>query len=524
MAKTYNDALEWAAKWIEDTLKAGPERDQRTIEFGTNMAMTLRAARVHPVDEGRVEEIERWVDRHTMRNSNAYADLSRAFSEIRYLLSLLRLSSSERRCGHDMAKLYGELASRVYAAGRKGNGDVEYAVRMSDVDEAFRITATAITPTESSERRCGGCGHGDSTWNPVTALCEFDADPENESVLLCGCKCVFPATGAVHDLVARIQARADEVENAGNDSGNKKDAEFIKGGVSALRVLADDIEDGLFPVATTGADEQRCIHCDPSSVPSGPDDWCKCRCHNKELYDPVPVAEGGSRRCLHCGRRMKSDFDPDVGMWYECENCNYRNLVSANQPLAPAIQGALNEDFGELYDAAPVVEPVREAVRLTPWVSADDRAWERYANVTCVECPDCCFRFDAAHQDGDTLSYSCPICDATLPPTEASAEAGEAEREVVQANRLWRIWLWNELQIDLRLSDDAARNEAVKQLAEARVNTISECVEKLNALSTLPFDAVPYIRRDDAIAVLESLAQEGRKDGPTAAQPLGPTT
>jgi hypothetical protein len=88
-----------------------------------------------------------------------------------------------------------------------------------------------------------------------------------------------------------------------------------------------------------------------------------------------------------------------------------------------------------------------------------------------------------------------------------AAEAGEVEREVIQANRLWRIWLWNELQIDVRLSDDAARNEAVKQLADARANTISECIEKLNALSTLPFDAVPYIRRDDAVAALESLAE-----------------
>lgn len=57
-------------------------------------------ARVHQIDDARVEEIEQWVDRHTMRNSNAYADLSRAFSEIRYLLSLLpQLSSSEPEAG-----------------------------------------------------------------------------------------------------------------------------------------------------------------------------------------------------------------------------------------------------------------------------------------------------------------------------------------------------------------------------------------------------------------------------------------
>jgi hypothetical protein len=50
MTQTYNDALEWAAKWIEDTLRAGPETHVRTIEFGTNMAMTLRAAKLSGAD------------------------------------------------------------------------------------------------------------------------------------------------------------------------------------------------------------------------------------------------------------------------------------------------------------------------------------------------------------------------------------------------------------------------------------------------------------------------------------------
>lgn len=31
------------------------------------------------------------------------------------------------------------------------------------------------------------------------------------------------------------------------------------------------------------SDPQRCIHCDPSFVPSGPDDWCYCICHRKDL-------------------------------------------------------------------------------------------------------------------------------------------------------------------------------------------------------------------------------------------------
>ena len=50
MTKTYNDALEWAAQWIEDTLRNGPETNERAVEFGTNMAMTLRAAKLSDAD------------------------------------------------------------------------------------------------------------------------------------------------------------------------------------------------------------------------------------------------------------------------------------------------------------------------------------------------------------------------------------------------------------------------------------------------------------------------------------------
>lgn len=37
-----SDTLEWAAQWIQDSLKG--ETNERVIQFGNNMAMTLRAA------------------------------------------------------------------------------------------------------------------------------------------------------------------------------------------------------------------------------------------------------------------------------------------------------------------------------------------------------------------------------------------------------------------------------------------------------------------------------------------------
>ena len=40
--------LEYAAKWIENSLIG--ETNERVIEFGQNMAMSIRASKVHPSD------------------------------------------------------------------------------------------------------------------------------------------------------------------------------------------------------------------------------------------------------------------------------------------------------------------------------------------------------------------------------------------------------------------------------------------------------------------------------------------
>jgi len=43
-----NETLEYAAKWIENSLVG--ETNERVIEFGKNMAISIRAAKVHPSD------------------------------------------------------------------------------------------------------------------------------------------------------------------------------------------------------------------------------------------------------------------------------------------------------------------------------------------------------------------------------------------------------------------------------------------------------------------------------------------
>lgn len=87
-----NDTLEWCAKWIEDSLRA--ETNERTIEFGKNMAMTMRAVKTNDnhvpsaapvVDNERVEEIRRWRERFTSYHSDHTVALNRAFGYIDYL-------------------------------------------------------------------------------------------------------------------------------------------------------------------------------------------------------------------------------------------------------------------------------------------------------------------------------------------------------------------------------------------------------------------------------------------------------
>ena len=105
---------------------------------------------------------------------------------------------------------------------------------------------------------------------------------------------------------------------------------------------------------------------------------------------PANVAEvKAPPRCPRCGRRLRSEFDEDVGFWRECDNCDYREqvpsaptaapatsietLAADNHPLDPSISKALNEDFGKLYEPIPTSEAAIEAAR-GYWPTIIDRA------------------------------------------------------------------------------------------------------------------------------------------------------
>jgi hypothetical protein len=79
-------------------------------------------------------------------------------------------------------------ANAIYNAGA-GQG-----MARSAIEEILirHLNAQAITaPAESSERRCGECGH--INFNAVIGECDEPSDSDDK--MFCGCKCVFPATG-----------------------------------------------------------------------------------------------------------------------------------------------------------------------------------------------------------------------------------------------------------------------------------------------------------------------------------------
>jgi hypothetical protein len=162
----------------DDTYYPEVERLKIAIAKVVNEPDAIPYARVQPVDEGRVGEIrERWANvpmmgvgiwedgdslyeeqephrivgyLHKQIDRDVAIALSKSKADIDYLLSLLpQLSSSEPQpatcpqCGYDPAKWVTIGTIHV---------DIE--------TETETFTRTAI-PTESSERRCGECGHAD---------------------------------------------------------------------------------------------------------------------------------------------------------------------------------------------------------------------------------------------------------------------------------------------------------------------------------------------------------------------------
>jgi hypothetical protein len=81
------------------------------------------------------------------------------------------------------------------AVGRWANAhpDINKRLRFDMVDELVDSILSALPQLSSSERRCGDCGHADAI-DPHGRCMSVYYDAGG-SLVYCGHKCVFPATG-----------------------------------------------------------------------------------------------------------------------------------------------------------------------------------------------------------------------------------------------------------------------------------------------------------------------------------------
>lgn len=228
----------------------------------------------------------------------------------------------------------------------------------------------------SSERRCGEC-------DKLARVVEhyFETDPAEQVAEWC--KASATLRQQAQTIIATTGAGKDEQRD-------KRFTEVLASVISnSVPTSTETGNNSHYVVPKTQFDTLRSLHREIAKGLWG-------------TVSPVPVAEG---------EPQKSDGWVTFGR----VKVDIENETETFERIHPPA-----------HTAAPVVESPQDTVKLTPWISADDRVWERYANITCVECPDCCFRFDAIHQDGDTLGYSCPNCKdrpaSTVTSTEAASE------------------------------------------------------------------------------------------------------
>jgi hypothetical protein len=96
-----------------------------------------------------------------------------------------------------------------------------------------------------------------------------------ESIVNCSCAPASPA--APGDEANTSQSVLTEIETALLSIGNGVSPQVAVGQVFAI-INSERTKLNAAPAALRG-EARKCIHCDPSFVPTGPDDWCNCQCH-----------------------------------------------------------------------------------------------------------------------------------------------------------------------------------------------------------------------------------------------------
>lgn len=122
-----------------------------------------------------------------------------------------------------------------------------------------------------------------------------------------------------------------------------------------------------------------------------PQGWARIERHNRQrlanAIAAAPSSATAAPKCVKCGH---SNFNRVQG---ECDEPGDEDLFCGCKC-----------EFAE-----PVTAPA-------PWRDEGDHAWEIRPNVTCVECPHCCFAFAAVHTSqrfevDQWEGYDCPNCE-----------------------------------------------------------------------------------------------------------------
>jgi hypothetical protein len=223
--------------WLDSIDCCRDDLGSGTYYTGKPSIASISYARVHPVDEGRVEGARQRLrafikgDKFALSaqhvsNTEKDRDIT---GDVEAVLSVLpQLSSSEPQ-PHLTGEVAEALHDDVVAAitdmqeGRKSHvqwaahlrntnrhdcvGCTDHAAHIGEAsyhdewiekyDRVIRLLALvpiATAPIESSERRCAKCGHH----NLINGVCAEEGSRMGH-YLPCGCKCVFPATEAKRD-------------------------------------------------------------------------------------------------------------------------------------------------------------------------------------------------------------------------------------------------------------------------------------------------------------------------------------
>jgi hypothetical protein len=418
----------------------------------------------------RVDEIEKRMKlaESNMARFGRYNGQDASWDEVRYLLSQLKDGGAE----DDLPRGYwptlvdhGDGVRGHYCIGRLISPDKSYWEfwnhgKWLSAGQVFigrdvalatlnKIRATAPTESAATERaKCANCAeaiikYGDK-WEHEYGYYRpecFDAIPA--ATELAGEQCDLGICPRPEDCrYYCIERHARVCVRPRNAEGQKEPAKCEHGVLWSMECLScgpsDFIAAPATPVARSGAHEfiaeSKSLPCDICGlIYSAP--------AHRTVAQPE-VDPWNDDRCMFCGG--KTEHRPD---------CSHGREPSTTSPSTTAQEAAR-----ELYDLG--------WLNIHPPVP-DEQIPAALKEVIAIISKHCCGGREAERDVEEEIS-----------------------RSIIQAHRDWRIWLWNEFEIDTRPSNDAARSELLERWKErnsteaylrAEVSRLNSEVERLKS-------------------------------------------